>query len=73
MCSTESFTCMRRIWDEMGIDHCPFFCAAFLDCIDKSRLPVPEPFDPEELERFLSEGRGSDRDDGRRSRLNLPS
>ncbi len=44
----------------MGIDHYPLFCAAFLDCIDKSRLPVPEPFDPGELERLLSEGRGSD-------------
>lgn len=44
--------------DEKGIDHYPLFCAAFLDCIDKSRLPVPEPFDPEELERLLPEGSG---------------
>ncbi len=44
--------------DEKGIDHYPLFCAAFLDCIDKSRLPVPEPFDPGELEMFLEKESG---------------
>ncbi len=39
--------------DEKGIDHYPLFCAAFMDCIDRSRLPAVEPFDPGELEKFV--------------------
>ncbi len=39
--------------DEKGIDHYPLFCAAFMDCIDRSMLPAVEPFDPRELEKFV--------------------
>lgn len=40
--------------DEKGVDHYPLFCAAFMDCIDKARFPLPEPYDAEEMRRALA-------------------
>ncbi len=40
--------------DEKGVDHYPLFCAAFMDCIDKARFPLPELCDAEEMRRALA-------------------